>query len=247
MAAVYPFFRRKALRDIRKHRLLLEFREALSVLASYLGAGYSTENAFRAAVPELGRLLGPDALIVREFRWISQGLGLHRPLEELLLDFAGRSGVDDIGNFAEVFSVAKRSGGELVRIISHTASVIRDKVSIEEEIVTMNSAKRYEQKIMNFMPFGIILYMNLSSPDFFRMLYTSFLGRIVMTGCLLVWCLAVWLADRIMDIEVLNAGEMEDRSSAEAPDSSEKTSPAADALYRGFACAYSAGLCRRTG
>ena len=44
--------------------------------------------------------------------------------------------------------------------------------------------------------------MNFSSPEFFRTLYTTVLGRITMTLCLLLYVLSVWLAGRIMDIEV---------------------------------------------
>ena len=68
----------------------------------------------------------------------------------------------------------------------------------------MNAAKRYEQRVMNLVPFLIILYMNFSSPEFFRTLYTTVLGRITMTLCLclLLYVLSVWLAGRIMDIEV---------------------------------------------
>ena len=199
---LYPFLQRPALCAKRRQELLLQFKEALSVLSSFLSAGYSTENAFRASVPELRHLFSPDAMIVREFEQIVHGMSLHKPVELLLSDFAYRSGLEDAANFAEVFSVAKKKGGHLVKIISHTASVIRDKIQLSEDILTMNAARRYEQRIMNLVPFLIIVYMNFTSPDFFRTLYTTLLGRITMTFCLLVYLCSVWLAGRIMNIEV---------------------------------------------
>ena len=75
-------------------------------------------------------------------------------------------------------------------------------LKIHEDILTMNASKRYEQKVMNMIPFGIILYMNFSSPEFLSTLYTTLLGRITMTGCLAVYILAIYLAERIMRIEV---------------------------------------------
>jgi len=66
----------------------------------------------------------------------------------------------------------------------------------------MNAAKRYEQRVMNLVPFLIILYMNFSSPEFFQTLYTTLLGRITMTLCLLVYAFSLWLSGRIMSIEV---------------------------------------------
>lgn len=198
----YPFYKRKDLAEQRKRRLLQEFKEGIMIISSFLGAGYSTENAFQAAIPELVQMFGEKSDMVQELRLISKGIGLNKPLEQQLSDFAERSGIDDICNFAEIFVTAKRSGGELVKIISHTAEVIRDKAAIEEEIYTMTAAKRYEQKIMNLIPFFIILYMNATSPDFFAVLYESVMGRVVMSVCLFIYLFAMGLADRIMDIEV---------------------------------------------
>ncbi len=186
----------------RQHLLLLQFREALSVLSSFLSAGYSSENALQSSLPELIHLFGEDALIVREYRLILKGIEMNRPVEELFADFGRRSGLDDIMNFAEIYIAARRSGGELVRIVSHASDVIRDKLSVKEEILTVNASRRYEQKIMNLLPFFIILYMNFTSPDFFFVLYTTLAGRLVMTGCLAVYVLAVLLAERILQIEV---------------------------------------------
>lgn len=199
---IYPFIIRKKLISKRRQELLNQFKEALSILSSFLSAGYSTENAFRASIHELKNMFNENAMIVTEFEGIVQGLSLNKPIEEMLSDFAYRSGLDDISNFAEIFNVAKRNGGNLVNIITHTSDIIRDKVQLSEDIKTLNASKQYEQRIMNLIPFIIIIYMNLSSPDFFVSLYTSTIGRITMTVCLAIYCLSVYLADYIMDIEV---------------------------------------------
>lgn len=75
-----------------------------------------------------------------------------------------------------VFAAAKRSGGELTDIISQTAGIIRDKIQVQEEIHTMTAARVFEQKIMNGIPFGIILYIDLTSPGFFQTMYHTWLG-----------------------------------------------------------------------
>ena len=41
-----PLYRRKALLKKRQWRLTLQFKEAAGILSSFLGAGYSVENAF---------------------------------------------------------------------------------------------------------------------------------------------------------------------------------------------------------
>ena len=174
----------------------------LSILNSFLSAGYSIENALIAAIPDLSALLGENSYMVEELKQVKRSLAMNRPLEEPLSNFALRSGLDDIHNFSEIFLVAKRSGGELSEIIQHSSSIIHDKLSIHEEILTLSAAKRFEQKIMNCIPFFIILYLNASSPDFFHILYHSIMGRIVMTVALFIYLLAIYLSQKIINIPI---------------------------------------------
>ncbi len=198
----FPRLRREHLKNKRLWELTLEFKEAIWIVSGFLSAGISVENAFEMAVPELVRLYGEDAMIVEEFRRITRGLKLNKPIEPMLQDFAERSGLQDIRNFTEVFSIAKRSGGSLKEIIERTGKIIRDKTAVTEEIRNMTASRRYEQNIMNILPFGIILYINLTSGGFLNVMYERFAGRMIMTACLALVALSYWLSQRILDIRV---------------------------------------------
>lgn len=50
-------------------------------------------------------------------------------------------------------SIAKRSGGNLNDIIRRSAAVTGEKIEVKQEIQTLLSSRRYEQKIMNMVPF----------------------------------------------------------------------------------------------
>ncbi len=97
---------------------------------------------------------------------------------------------------------AKRSGGDLIRIIRDTTEVINEKLEVKREISTIISAKKLEQSIMNMVPVGIVLYMRLTSGGMFDKLYGNAVGIIVMTVCLLIYFAAKMLADQIVDIQV---------------------------------------------
>ena len=186
----------------RKKKLAEEFKESMMILAASLSAGYSMENALRASVEELTTLYGRDGLVTAEYRYMVQQIRMNRPVEQLLTDFAERSGLEDIRNFAEVFRVAKRSSGDLGSIMRHTAEVIRDKMQVREEILTLTASRQFEQKIMNLIPFFIVFYVESASPGFFDQMYGSSLGRILMSACLAVYLVSCFLARRILAIEV---------------------------------------------
>jgi tight adherence protein B len=108
----------------------------------------------------------------------------------------------DIQDFAEVFSVAKRSGGNMTDIMGRTISVISRKIDVEKEIDVLTSAKRMEAGIMNLVPFFIIFYISITSPGFFAPLYHNLFGIILMTVCLIFYIFAYFLTERIVNIYV---------------------------------------------
>lgn len=198
----YPLMRRKTLQKDRLFRLNQQFKEGILILAANLSAGYSIENALANSSQELDMLYGKEGMINQEFSGMARLIQMNRTVEQVFFEFADRSGLEDVKNFAQVLKAAKRSGGDLVAVINHTAGVIRDKAQVKEEIVNMTAAKKLEQKIMNFIPFCLILYIDQASPGFFEMMYQTSMGRVLMTICLGVYGFALWLSKRILDIPV---------------------------------------------
>lgn len=205
MLCFYPFFikwQKKEFMRKRKWELTLEFREAVVMIASNLQAGNSVENAFQRAYSDLKGLFGEDADITREFRVIGRGLDNNLVLEQLLLDFGERSQVEDICDFADIFAVAKRSGGNLREIIADTVDVISEKIEMKRTLRILITEKQFEQKIMSVIPFFILIYIGVTSPGYFDVLYHSLSGIGIMTACLAAYIVALLWSMRITAIEV---------------------------------------------
>ena len=186
----------------RKKKLGYDFKEALNCLSVAYRAGYSTENAFIETEKALCDTLGASNPLTHEFAYINQRVKMNAPIEGLIRDFAERSGVEDIINFASVFTAAKRSGGNMAQIIGSTASQIEEKIDVEREIDMALASKKFEQRIMSLMPFAIILYMHAASYDLISVLYGSAIGVFVMTGILIIYAGAFILGNKIVTIEV---------------------------------------------
>lgn len=192
------------LREEKKARLRqlnYDFREALSSLAVSLRAGSAVERAFSEAEANLRSVVG-DHDLTREFAYMNEQIRLKTPPEELMTELALRTGVEDLMDFAAVFSSVKRLGGSMVDIITKAARIISDKIDVEREIEAAVAAKSFEQKIMAAAPVFFILYLQLSSPGFLDVLYTSLFGALLMTGCLAIYAAAIILGKRIVTIEV---------------------------------------------
>lgn len=186
----------------RKKMLNYQFKDALNALSVAVQAGYSVENAISACTRDLERLYPSEADIVQEFRYMESQQKVSVPVENLFLNFGERCGIEDIENFAAVFSTAKRSGGDMDKIIQTSARMLGDKIDVKKEIETTLAAKKAEQMIMSLMPAGIILYLQFTSPGFLQVLYGNFFGVCAMTVCLGIYGLSYWMGQRIVDIEV---------------------------------------------
>lgn len=194
--------RKRQLAKKRRQELSLQFKDLVLALAANVKAGYSIENAMRESCRDVELLYGADSPICLEVRHILRGLENNMVLERLLYDLGVRSRLTDIMQFADVFLIAKRSGGNLTEILEKTAGVIGQKIETDKEIQLMIGAKKMEQKIMNLVPFLIIFYIGTTSRGFFDVLYHNLVGAAVMTVCLLFYGAAYLLSKRIVEIEV---------------------------------------------
>ncbi|WP_078059930.1 MULTISPECIES: type II secretion system F family protein [Gracilibacillus] len=201
---IYPKFKKKDLRNKRQDELSLQFKEAISSLASSMAAGQSIENAFRDVLKDL-KLLYPDenTYIIKEFQLINRRIENGEIIERALDDFAKRSDIDDVKNFSDVFITCKRTGGDLVEIIKRTADIISDKIEIQQDIKVLVSQKKFESKIMAIAPLGIVGFLRTSSPDFVAPLYEfGSPGPIVMTVVLICVGCSLLISQKIMDIKI---------------------------------------------
>lgn len=184
----------------RRQCLELEFKDCILSVSANLRAGYSVENAFVECRKDMLILYGDAGLMQKELGRIQKSLSNNVPLEELLQELGERSHCDGIREFAEVFAIARQSGGRLPDIIQSAAQLIGDEISLKQEIQVTISGRRFEQKIMNIIPFGLVCYIDMGNPGFFDTLYHNITGQIIMTGCLLVYLAAYVLAAHICKI-----------------------------------------------
>lgn len=202
LGSLFPLLLREKLRRKRLEKLRGQFKDAILAVASGLNAGYSVENSFSVSLKEMEEIYGNDSMIAKEIRLILRKVRMNLTFEEALGDFAVRSGLDDVKNFTDVFLAARKSGGELMKIIARTAEIIGEKIRIQEEILTATASRRMEQRIMSVIPVLIVVYIELTSPGFFGILYTTMGGRILMTVCLGVYLVSCRMAESFLEIEI---------------------------------------------
>ncbi len=150
---------RNILLNKRKMQLVVQFRDMLESVSASLGSGRNVKDAFNASYADLKAQYGDNAVIVKELGIIGAGLTNNVGLELLLQDFAKRSHNENVQNFADVFSVANKRGGNIRQIIFETKNVINEKIMVEQDIQTLISGKKNELNIMMLLPLIVVNQM----------------------------------------------------------------------------------------
>lgn len=187
----------------RKMELIYQFRDALYSMSSSISSGKQMPHAITDTQRNLKLLYSEDDYIVKEFNFMVKRIEeTNETLEEIITDFAERTGIEDIRNFADVYVTCRTTGGDLESIIRKTSDVIIEKINIKREIHSIITQKKYEAKILTAMPFIVILFLSIISPGYLHSMYNTLLGRFIMTIGLIAIGAAYKWSSVITDIEV---------------------------------------------
>ncbi|MCL1809786.1 MAG: hypothetical protein FWG42_08525 [Clostridiales bacterium] len=191
------------LAEKRKDLLTVQFRDFLYSLSASFAAGRHMRDGLVEAKGNLSLMYGESTpMLVEISDMLNKIDGSRAPVEEVFKDFADRSGVADIQSFFDTYFICRMTGGDLNRVISRTSAMLIDKIGIEKEIRTLVSQKCFEGKIISLMPIIVILFLNLVSPVYIEPLYTTVMGRLIMTAALGGIAYAYYLTSKLTEIEV---------------------------------------------
>ncbi len=199
---IYLHMRSEEWEKERTQNLQQQFISGMQMVAASLIAGYSMENAWRRAEEELLVLYGEEAEFCVRMKIMNQRLAVNEPLEKILSDFAVESGVEEIRDFSEIFSYVKHSGGNLTEVIRSVTGRMQKRAEILADIETAVASKKMEQRMMNLLLPGILLFVTVSSPSYVSTLYHNALGVFVMSVCLGGYLCCMYWSERITDIQV---------------------------------------------
>ncbi len=174
------------LADKRRTELTEQFRDFLYSVSGSVSAGRQMPEAIREAKENLLLIYPKEAIICKELDYMVRSIFESKETAEALLkDFAKRTALPDICQFVEVYSICKKTGGNLQRVIEKTVGIMIDKMNMNREIRVLTVQKRLEANLLTIIPLGVIAFLNLVSPEYLKVLYTTMEGRILMTAALI--------------------------------------------------------------
>lgn len=193
--------RTQQLRTARQNKLKSQFRDMLEAVTTSLGAGKNVQESFSAAYDDLKHQYEQDAFILHELMAINTGMINGITVEKLLAHFGARSGCEDIVDFANVFEICFRKGGNIKETVRITYEILSDKMAVAEEIETIVSGSKSQQTLMLFMPVILIALIKMTSAEFAANFVTP-VGLLATTVGVLIFAASYFVGRKVLDIKI---------------------------------------------
>ena len=184
----------------RKTVLAKQFREFLSSMNSSISSGSNVNMAIQTACEDMESQFGNEAFITKEVQEMKFGMSNNISIYATMRNFAERSGIEDISDFANVFEICFQKGGDLQRVIRNCYDMMGNKMIIEEEIQTMMTSNKTQQSVMSVVPIGIIAFLRFSSSSFATS-FASPTGVLTMTIAIGIFVASFKYGRKIIDIK----------------------------------------------
>lgn len=164
----------------RKNLLYRQFPDALGMIVRGLRVGQAVAQALRSVARDAPQ---PTA---GEFARLSDRLAIGVSLPEALTEMARESGVTEYRFFATALVLQSQTGGSLSEALDILAEVIRNRLALRKRAYALASEARTSAIVLGILPAATGAALMLVSPDYARLLVDDHLGRIILSGAILM-------------------------------------------------------------
>jgi tight adherence protein B len=172
VAAAMPLFYVLRMRRKRLEGIEQQLPDALELMARAMRAGH----AFPSAVQMVGQEV-PEP-IAQEFRITFDEVNYGVPMQDALMNKAGRVPLTDLRFFVIAVSIQRQTGGNLAELLDKLASLIRARFKLLGTIRVLATEGRVSAWILSILPFVLVAVLNVINPKFMSVLWNDPAGMI---------------------------------------------------------------------
>lgn len=180
----------------RKKKYQVQMVDALNLMANGIRAGLTVPQSIGMVVDEL------PAPISQEFNLVLQQAKIGVPLDEALENLKQRLYTEDNEMFVTSVTILRETGGNLAETFDTIVSVIRERVRLQLKIETYIASGKIQAYIIGAMPFAMIVMFGSGDPEYFPLLFGTFLGVVALAVICAMVAFGMWVIMKIIDIKV---------------------------------------------
>lgn len=194
LCMVVPILAVRLQRTQRINELVRQLPDALDMMARGLKVGHPLQTSLSSVANEM-----PDP-IGTEFGLVVDQVAFGDDLVDAFNEFADRLNQEDVHYLATAIAIQHGTGGDLARILTVLAKVIRERLTMRRKVRAVSAEGRLSAAILSVVPVIIFVGLNVMSPSYYgdiadeplaKPLVVSVIGLVVLNALILRRLVAV--------------------------------------------------------
>jgi tight adherence protein B len=165
--------------------------EALGIAARALRAGHPLVGAFQSIAQEIHEPVGPI------FGEICQEQALGLDLQDSIQRMADVTHSTDLKLFATAVSIQMTTGGNLADVMDSLAAVMQSRIRLSRRVRVLTASSRMNKNTLLVLPVLLFLFLNIWSPDYVQVMYSTWAGRHLLGGTVLGMLFGAWVMGKL--------------------------------------------------
>ena len=163
-------------------------------------------NALKAS-PSLGDAISNSGKLMRppmseELDLALKEMTLGTPLDQAILNMSQRIGSISVSSALATILVGRTTGGDLPKIMEESANTLREMARLEGVVRSKTAEGKTQAYVLGAIPFVLIGAIHMVDEHWLEPLGSTSLGFLVIGVSATLWLAAIFLARRILSVDV---------------------------------------------
>ncbi|MGE0790760.1 MAG: type II secretion system F family protein [Sandaracinaceae bacterium] len=163
-------------------------------------------NALKAS-PSLGEAIANSGKLMRapmeeELDLCLKEIKLGTPLDQAVINMSTRIGSMSVSSALATILVGRQTGGDLPRILEESAATLREMARLEGVVRTKTAEGKTQAYVLGMIPFVLIGAIHMVDEHWLEPLGETTMGFLVISVAAVLWVAAIFLARRILAVDI---------------------------------------------
>jgi tight adherence protein B len=183
------------LKKKREAKFILELPNAIDVIVRGVRAGLPIGDCIRIIAAET------TEPVRGEFRLIAEGQAIGMSLSESAQKMYERVPLPEANFFGIVLAIQQQAGGNLSEALGNLSRVLRERKKMSQKIKAMSMEAKASASIIASLPFGVMMLVYLTSPNYIELLWTTPTGRVLLAGSAMWMTMGVLVMRKMINFD----------------------------------------------
>ena len=174
-------------------------KQILEIIRLFRSSVSSGENIFQAIDSISEQIKEPLSL---EFKKISDKIKMGISLDEALKDSVLKIQNEQYKFFMDSLRLSHSTGIKMSDILSKIETTVAQKLALTTKVDVLTAQVRFSGMVISIIPFFIVFLIYFIEPETVSVLFTSFLGNIILLICVIMILSGSFVMKKIADIKL---------------------------------------------